>query len=126
LNPLVAPAFYSGPGTRTQVKSPSTDSHLPIIAGPQCPVFFIMGSQAAEIRKHLKKYGWVLLRNGSKHLVYEREGKKILIPQGTKVYTRSYKTILMQIEGRRGSVNPAQLNLNSESESLNTQDSPTF
>ena len=85
-----------------------------------------MGSQAAEIRKHLKKYGWLLLRNGSKHQVYEREGKKILIPQGTKVYTKSYKTILMQIEGRRGSANPAQLNLNSESESPNTQDSPTF
>ena len=85
-----------------------------------------MGSQAAEIRKHLKKYGWLLLRNGSKHQVYEREGKKILIPQGTKVYTKSYKTILMQIEGRRGSTNPAQLNLNSESESPNTQDSPTF
>ena len=85
-----------------------------------------MGSQAAEIRKHLKKYGWLLLRNGSKHQVYEREGKKILIPQGTKVYTRSYKTILMQIEGRRGSTNPAQLNLNSEYESPNTQDSPTF
>ena len=85
-----------------------------------------MGSQAAEIRKHLKKYGWLLLRNGSKHQVYEREGKKILIPQGTKVYTRSYKTILMQIEGRRASANPAQLNLNSESESPNTQDSPTF
>lgn len=85
-----------------------------------------MGSQAAEIRKHLKKYGWLLLRNGSKHQVYEREGKKILIPQGTKVYTRSYKTILMQIEGRRGSTKPAQLNLNSESESPNTQDSPTF
>ena len=85
-----------------------------------------MGSQAAEIRKHLKKYWWLLLRNGSKHQVYEREGKKILIPQGTKVYTRSYKTILMQIEGRRGSANPAQLNLNSESESPNTQDSPTF
>jgi predicted RNA binding protein YcfA (HicA-like mRNA interferase family) len=85
-----------------------------------------MGSQAAEIRKHLKKYGWLLLRNGSKHQVYEREGKKILIPQGTKVYTRSYKTILMQIEGRRGSAKPAQLNLNSESESPNTQDSPTF
>lgn len=85
-----------------------------------------MGSQAAEIRKHLKKYGWVLLRNGSKHQVYEREGEKILIPQGTKVYTRSYKAILLQIEGKRGSVNPEQLNLNSEFESLNTQDSPTF
>jgi predicted RNA binding protein YcfA (HicA-like mRNA interferase family) len=85
-----------------------------------------MGSQAAEIRKHLKKYGWIFLRNGSKHQVYEREGKKILIPQGTKVYTKSYKTILMQIEGRRGSVNPEQLNLNSESELPNTQDSPTF
>lgn len=81
-----------------------------------------MGSQAAEIRKHLKKYGWVLFKNGSKHQVYERDGKKILIPQGTKIYTRSYKTILMQIEGKKESVKDKQLNLNSESESLNTQD----
>lgn len=85
-----------------------------------------MGSQAAEIRKHLKKYGWALLKNGSKHQVYEKEGRKILIPQGTKVYTRSYKSILLQIEGRGKAGNPEQLSLGSECELRRTQDLPTF
>lgn len=85
-----------------------------------------MGSQAAEIRKHLKKHGWTLFRNGSKHQIYERDGKTILIPQGTKVYTRSYKTILMRIEGKGTVSETEQLSLGSESELQSTQDSPTF
>jgi len=79
------------------------------------PRFFIMGSQAGEIKKQLRKYGWVLLRNGSKHYVYEKDGKTLLIPKGTKVFTRSYTRIMMTISGKGHFGDTNQLNLDTES-----------
>jgi hypothetical protein len=85
------------------------------MAGLLCPAFFIMGSQIGEIKKELRKYGWVLTRNGTKHYVYEREGKTLLIPKGTKVFTRSYTRIMMTISGRYQANRPTdQLNLSGE------------
>ena len=74
-----------------------------------------MGSQSGEIKKQLRKYGWVLLRNGSKHYVYEKDGKTLLIPKGTKVFTRSYRRIMLTISGKVHFGDTNQLNLDTES-----------
>ena len=99
---------------QTLGKSVSTDHNQPFAAGLQCPAFFIMGTQSGEIKKELRKYGWVLLRNGSKHYVYEKDGRTLLIPKGTKVFTRSYTRIMMTISGKGQSNSPDQLNLDTE------------
>jgi predicted RNA binding protein YcfA (HicA-like mRNA interferase family) len=74
-----------------------------------------MGSQIGEIKKELRKYGWVLLRNGTKHYVYEKDGRTLLIPKGTKVFTRSYTRILRTISGRDTHKTEDQLNFDIES-----------
>jgi predicted RNA binding protein YcfA (HicA-like mRNA interferase family) len=59
-----------------------------------------MASQLTEIQKQLKKNGWKLARMGTKHAIYEKDGKTMLIPRGSKVYSRSYKQILWKIQGK--------------------------
>lgn len=59
-----------------------------------------MANSATEIKKALKKYGWTLARTGSKHYIYTNGITNIIIPFGDKVYSRSYKQILLQIKGR--------------------------
>ena len=59
-----------------------------------------MASKAAEIQKQLKRNGWKLLRNGTKHYVFEKNGRTMLIPKGSKIYSRSYKQILWKIQGK--------------------------
>jgi predicted RNA binding protein YcfA (HicA-like mRNA interferase family) len=58
-----------------------------------------MANSVTELKKALKKYGWTLLRAGSKHYIYSKGTVNITIPFG-KVYSRSYKHILLQIKGR--------------------------
>lgn len=59
-----------------------------------------MGSSASEIKKALKKYGWELKKTGSKHYVYSNGITTLTIPYGRKIYSRSYKEILMQIQNK--------------------------
>ena len=59
-----------------------------------------MGTSNSEIYKQLKKHGWVLLKNGSKHDVYVKGNQKILIPRGAKIYSRNYKQIVWKIQGK--------------------------
>jgi predicted RNA binding protein YcfA (HicA-like mRNA interferase family) len=59
-----------------------------------------MANQLSEIHKQLKKHGWTLSRVGTKHTIYEKDDKTMLIPRGSKVYSRSYKQILWKIQGK--------------------------
>lgn len=59
-----------------------------------------MANQLSEIHKQLKKHGWALSRVGTKHTIYEKDGKTMLIPRGSKVYSRSYKQIIWKIQGK--------------------------
>lgn len=59
-----------------------------------------MANQLSEIHKQLKKHGWTLFRMGTKHTIYEKDGKTMLIPRGSKVYSRSYKQMLWKIQGK--------------------------
>lgn len=70
-----------------------------------------MASQLSEIRRHLKKHDWKLYKNGSNHFVFEKDGKLLTIPKGSKMYSRSYKQILWQIEGKACGKNSEQLSL---------------
>lgn len=58
-----------------------------------------MSSYNSEILKALKKNGWLLKRKGSNHDIYTNGTYDITIPRGTKMYSRSYKTILKQVKG---------------------------
>ena len=58
-----------------------------------------MSSYNSEILKALKKNGWVFKRRGSNHDIYSNGINDITIPRGTKMYSRSYKTILKQVKG---------------------------
>jgi predicted RNA binding protein YcfA (HicA-like mRNA interferase family) len=59
-----------------------------------------MASQLSEIKKHLKKHGWVLFKNGTNHFIYSKDEKMMLVPKGQKIYSRSYKQMLWKIEGK--------------------------
>jgi predicted RNA binding protein YcfA (HicA-like mRNA interferase family) len=59
-----------------------------------------MANSSSEIKKALKKYGWTLLRTGSKHFIYSKGNHNIIIPFGDKVYSRNFKQILLQIKGK--------------------------
>ena len=70
-----------------------------------------MASKLAEIRKHLKKHGWKLVKNGTKHFLYGKDEKLLLIPKGDRIYTRTYKQILWKIEGKTDVSKDVQLSL---------------
>jgi len=70
-----------------------------------------MASKKSEILKKLKKFGWVLHKNGTNHFIYAKDSKLIVVPKGRKIYTRSYKQILLQIEGRACGKQDVQLSL---------------
>jgi predicted RNA binding protein YcfA (HicA-like mRNA interferase family) len=74
-----------------------------------------MASKLSEIKKHLKKYGWSLVKNGTNHFVYGKDDKMILIPKGRKIYSRSYKQMLWKIEGKTNVSKDVQLTLDIES-----------
>jgi predicted RNA binding protein YcfA (HicA-like mRNA interferase family) len=84
------------------------------VAGPFGPAFF-MASKLSEIKKHLKKYGWLLVKNGTNHFIYGKDEKMILIPKGRKIYSRSYKQLLWKIEGRTDVSKERQLSFDIES-----------
>ena len=70
-----------------------------------------MASKLSEIHKHLKKHGWSLYKNGSNHFIFRKDDRMILVPKGRKIYSRSYKQILWQIEGKACGKKPEQLSL---------------
>ena len=76
-----------------------------------------MASKSAEILKQLKKNGWQLIRNGSKHYVYEKNGVTILIPKDNKIYSRSYKQIVWKIQGKTDKSKPDLFSLHTYGES---------
>jgi hypothetical protein len=73
-----------------------------------------MASQVAELHKRLKKHGWTLLREGSRHSIFFKGDRTISIPRGTAIYDRSYKQILWQIEGKACAKRYRQVNLRNE------------
>lgn len=81
-----------------------------------------MGNTSAEILKQLKKHGWTLLRNGSKHDVYAKGDQKILIPRGGKMYSRNYKQIVWKIQGKTIKSKPLTVNPRTSDESHSIQD----
>jgi predicted RNA binding protein YcfA (HicA-like mRNA interferase family) len=60
---------------------------------------FFMSSYNSEIMKALKKNGWKFKRRGAGHDIYTNGVNDLTIPRGTKMYSRSYKTILKQVKG---------------------------
>lgn len=70
-----------------------------------------MASNLSEIKKHLKKYGWILIKNGTNHFIYGKDDKMLLVPKGQKIPSRSYKQILWKIEGKTDASKERQLNL---------------
>lgn len=74
-----------------------------------------MANKLSEIKKHLKKYGWVLVKNATNHFIYGKEDKMLLVPKGNKIHSRSYKQILWKIEGRTDVSKDKQLSLDIES-----------
>jgi hypothetical protein len=61
-----------------------------------------MANANAELKKALKKNGWALFREGTKHYVYAKNGQTLLIPYGSHIYSRTYKQILLKIKGQPG------------------------
>lgn len=59
-----------------------------------------MANQTAELLKQLKRNGWTFVKHGTNHSVYEKEGKTLLIPRGSKIYSRSYKQMVWKINGK--------------------------
>ena len=59
-----------------------------------------MASSNAELHKLLKKNGWTLLRQGTKHWIYEKDGKTLLMPKGSKMYSRTYRQMVWKIQGK--------------------------
>jgi len=59
-----------------------------------------MAHANAELKKALKANGWKILREGTKHYVYAKDGQTLLLPYGSRMYSRTYKQILLKIKGR--------------------------
>jgi predicted RNA binding protein YcfA (HicA-like mRNA interferase family) len=59
-----------------------------------------MASKKSDLLSQLKEHGWNLLRHGTKHSIYVKGDKTVVIPRGTKLFSRSYKIILGKIEGK--------------------------
>lgn len=70
-----------------------------------------MASMNTELHKQLKKNGWNLLRQGTKHAVFEKDGKTMLIPLGTKIYSRSYRQMVYKIQGKTDKSKTAMFSL---------------
>lgn len=75
-----------------------------------------MGTDIAELKKLLRKNGWKLLQNGSKHDIYRKGEKTLLVPRGTKMYSRNYRHIRWQIEGKTNQSKVDLFNLHSATE----------
>lgn len=76
-----------------------------------------MASMQTELQKQLKRNGWSLLRQGTKHAVFEKNGRTMLIPLGTKMYSRSYKQMLYKIQGKTDKTKPVLFSLRTSCES---------
>jgi len=106
------------------VRSCSTDSLFLnlFVPGERTGLFnfgniFTLASKNSELRRLLKKHGWILVKAGSKHDVYRKNGKSLLMPRGDNIYSRSYKQIRWQIEGRTDKSKVDLFSLHTESES---------